>query len=152
MRRRPNWLQPGRHTSYRPWSPYEAQAQHAAGAGYSAEMLRKLEMVRDSGLRSLEICRSAGVKMGFGTDIIGDQELHTQEFMLRAQVLPAHEIIASATRIGAEILRREGVLGVIAPDAIADLLIVDGNPLRDISVLAGPRRASARDNERWSVS
>ncbi len=116
---------------------YEAQARHAQGAGYSQAMLDKLGRVREAGLRSLEICKTAGVRMGFGTDIIGDQELHTQEFLLRAGVLPAHEIIASATRIGAEILRREGELGVIAPGATADILVIDGNPLEDLSLLAG---------------
>ena len=116
---------------------YEAGARHAESAGYSDAMLEKLKKVREFGLRSLEICKAAGVKMGFGTDIIGDQELHTQEFLLRAEVLPAHEIITSATRVGAEILRREGELGVIAPGAIADILVIDGNPLEDISLLAG---------------
>jgi imidazolonepropionase-like amidohydrolase len=100
-------------------------------------MLDKLSKVREYGLRSLEICKAAGVKMGFGTDIIGDQELHTQEFLLRAEVLPVHEVIASATRVGAEVLRREGQLGVIAPGATADILVVDGNPLKNISLLAG---------------
>ncbi len=116
---------------------YEAQAKRAAGAGYSAEMLRKLDKVRDFGLRSLEICAAAGVKMGFGTDIIGAQDMHAQEFLLRAEVLPTHEVIASATRIGAEVLRREGQLGCIAPGAIADILVVDGNPLENIGLLAG---------------
>jgi imidazolonepropionase-like amidohydrolase len=116
---------------------YEAQAKRAAGAGYSAEMLKKLDKVRDFGMRSLEICAAAGVKMGFGTDIIGAQDMHAQEFLLRAEVLPTHEVIASATRIGAEVLRREGQLGCIAPGAIADILIVDGNPLENIGLLAG---------------
>jgi imidazolonepropionase-like amidohydrolase len=116
---------------------YEAAAQHAENSGYSGAMLDKLDKVREFGLRSLEICRAAGVKMGFGTDIIGDQELHAQEFLLRAEVLPVHEVIASATSIGAEVLRREGQLGVIAPGAVADILVVDGNPLEDISLLAG---------------
>lgn len=116
---------------------YEAAARHAEDAGYSPDMLAKLKRVREFGLRSLELCKAAGVRMGFGTDIIGDQELHTQEFLLRAQVLPAHEIIASATRVGAEILRRDGELGVLAPGAIADVLVVDGNPLEDIGLLAG---------------
>lgn len=100
-------------------------------------MLNKLKKVREFGLRSLEVCKAAGVKMGFGTDIIGNQEMHAQEFLLRNQVLSAYEIIASATSVGAEVLRREGQLGVIAPGAIADLLVVDGNPLEDISLLAG---------------
>jgi imidazolonepropionase-like amidohydrolase len=116
---------------------YEAQAKRAAGAGYSAEMLKKLDKVRDFGMRSLEICAAAGVKMGFGTDIIGAQDMHAQEFLLRAEVLPTHEVIASATRIGAEVLRREGQLGCIAPGAIADILVVDGNPLENIGLLAG---------------
>lgn len=116
---------------------YEAQAQHAESAGYSKEMLQKLDMVRDFGKRALEICASAGVKMGFGTDIIGDQDLHAQEFVLRADVLPTHEVIASATRVGAEILREEGRLGCIAAGAIADILVVDGNPLKNIELLAG---------------
>ena len=116
---------------------YEAQAQHAAGAGYSAEMLAKLDRVREFGLRSLEICKSAGVRMGFGTDIIGDQDLHAQEFLLRSEVLPTHEIIESATRVGAEVLRQEGKLGCIAPGATADILVVDGNPLKNIELLAG---------------
>ncbi len=116
---------------------YEALAQHAAGAGYSAEMLKKLDSVREFGLRSLEICASAGVRMGFGTDIIGDQDLHAQEFLLRAEVLPTHEVIASATQIGAEVLRQEGRLGCVAPGAIADILVVDGNPLKHIELLAG---------------
>ena len=66
-------------------------------------MLDKLSKVREYGLRTLEICKAAGVRMGFGTDIIGDQELHTQEFLLRAEVLAVHEVIASATRVGAEV-------------------------------------------------
>jgi len=116
---------------------YEAQAKHAANAGYSDAMLEKLDRVRECGLRSLEICKSAGVKMGFGTDIIGAQDMHAQEFLIRSKVLPTHEVIASATRIGAEILRQEGKLGCIQPGAIADILVVDGNPLKDISLLAG---------------
>ena len=116
---------------------YEAAAQHAAAAGYSAEMLGKLDRVREFGLRSLEICKSAGVRMGFGTDIIGDQDLHAQEFLLRSEVLPTHEVIESATRIGAEVLRQEGKLGCIAAGAIADILVVDGNPLKNIELLAG---------------
>ena len=116
---------------------YEALAKHAQSAGYSQAMLDKLAKVREFGLRSLEICKTAGVKIGFGTDIIGNQEMHAQEFLIRNEVMPAHEIIASATSVGAEVLRRESQLGVIAEGAIADLLILDGNPLADISLLAG---------------
>jgi imidazolonepropionase-like amidohydrolase len=42
--------------------------------------------------------------------------------------------------IGAEVVRKPGELGVIAPGAYADLLVVDGNPLEDIGLLADPER------------
>jgi len=40
--------------------------------------------------------------------------------------------------VGAELLGLPGELGTVAPDAFADLLIVDGDPLRDLSLLQGP--------------
>ena len=43
----------------------------------------------------------------------------------------------SATVVNAEILNKPGELGVIAPGALADLLVVDGNPLDDLSLLEG---------------
>jgi len=46
-------------------------------------------------------------------------------------------VIRSATLVGAEIVGREGRLGVIAEGATADLLAVDGNPLEDLKLLTG---------------
>ncbi|MBL0932038.1 MAG: amidohydrolase family protein [Alphaproteobacteria bacterium] len=117
---------------------YDALANEGASLGLPPESVAKIENVRGAGLRSLEIFRQAGVKMAFGTDLLGEMHRHqSTEFAIRARVLPAHEIIASATTIAAELLRMEGKLGVVAPDALADLLVVDGNPLTDISVLTG---------------
>lgn len=117
---------------------YDALANEGAALGLPPESVAKIENVRGAGLRSLEIFRQAGVKMAFGTDLLGEMHRHqSTEFAIRARVLPAHEIIASATTIAAEVLRMEGKLGVVAPGALADLLVVDGNPLTDISVLTG---------------
>jgi len=117
---------------------YDALANEGASLGLPPESVAKIENVRGAGLRSLEIFRQAGVKMAFGTDLLGEMHRHqSTEFAIRARVLPAHEIIASATTIAAEVLRMEGKLGVVAPGALADLLVVDGNPLTDISVLTG---------------
>ena len=98
---------------------------------------RKLLQVQDHALRGLEIMKRAGVRMGFGTDLLGEQ--HTRqgtEFSLRREVLQPFDILQSATTVNAEILGMEGKLGVIQPGALADLLVVDGNPLGDIDVLA----------------
>ncbi len=100
--------------------------------------LRKLQDVLDAGLASLELCKAAGVEMGFGTDLLGETHEHqSEEFAIRSRVLSPLEIIRSATLVNAEILNRAGELGEIAPGALADLLVVDGNPLEDLSVLAG---------------
>ena len=57
---------------------------------------------------------------------------------LRARVLPPLEILRSACVVNAEILNQAGRLGSICEGALADLLVVDGDPLTDVSVLAEP--------------
>jgi imidazolonepropionase-like amidohydrolase len=54
--------------------------------------------------------------------------------------LPCARVIRSATATNAELLMQEGKLGVIAPGAYADLLVVDGDPLADLRVLTDPQR------------
>jgi imidazolonepropionase-like amidohydrolase len=100
--------------------------------------MAKLAHANSRGIEMLSICKEAGVKMGFGTDLMG--ELHvaqSREFSIRREVLPAAEVIAAATVVNAEILNRAGELGVIAPGALADVLVVDGDPLKDINLLLG---------------
>lgn len=57
--------------------------------------------------------------------------------MLRTKVQSAADVIRSATTVNAEILQRSAELGVIAPGAFADLLLVDGDPLHDVALLEG---------------
>jgi imidazolonepropionase-like amidohydrolase len=100
--------------------------------------LRKVRDVLAAGLSSLELAKEAGVKMGFGTDLLGETHEHqSKEFTIRAKVLSPLEIIQSATIVNAEILNQVGEIGVIAPGARADLLVVDGNPLESLSLLEG---------------
>jgi imidazolonepropionase-like amidohydrolase len=98
----------------------------------------KLNDVREAGLSPLEILQRAGVKIGFGTDLLGPMHRHqSREFVIRAEVMSPFDIIRSATVVNAELLNRAGEIGVIAPGARADLIAVDGNPLADISLLDG---------------
>jgi imidazolonepropionase-like amidohydrolase len=117
---------------------YDSLKRRGADYGLTSVSLEKNERVLQAGFRSLEICRTAGVKMGFGSDLLGQlQDDHCNEFLIRAQVLTPPEIIRSATIVNAEILRQEGRLGEIVPGAHADLLVVDGDPYRDLSVFLG---------------
>ena len=121
---------------------YYAMRERAASFGMPPEMLAKNELVIDGGLRSLEICKRAGVPVAYGTDLLGPlQAEQSREFVLRTEVLSPLEIIRSATSVGARVLRKEGKLGCLRPEAFADLLVVDGNPLKDIGVLAAPEKS-----------
>jgi len=121
---------------------YRETADNAALYGLSDRIQQKLEIVNRGGLAMLGICRDAGVKMGFGTDLMGELIVaQSHEFALRAQVLAPMEIIKSATSVNAAILGQQDRLGRIAAGAVADLLIVDGDPSRDVGLLDERRQA-----------
>jgi imidazolonepropionase-like amidohydrolase len=117
---------------------YEALASEGAQFGLPPESVAKIGSVKDAGLGSLEIFKRNGVPMGFGTDLLGpSQRLQSEEFRIRTRVLSNQEVIQSATTIAAEVLQQVGKLGRLQPGAIADVLAIDGNPLRDIGCLTG---------------
>jgi imidazolonepropionase-like amidohydrolase len=114
---------------------YEAMKRRAKELGMPDVMLEKNDEVLKSGYRELEICRKAGVKMAYGSDLLGAlEDEQTGEFAIRGEVMPAIDVIRSATLIGAEVVRQDGKLGTVAPGAFADLLIVDGDPLKDLTL------------------
>ena len=92
-------------------------------------------------MEAIRIARAASVRIGFGTDLLGEMHVdESLEFTLRAPAMPAAEILRSATAVNAELIGRQGVLGVIAPGAMADLIVVDGDPLQDLALLQAQGR------------
>lgn len=115
---------------------YDQIAQFGRALKFPAESLAKLGDVLHAGVGAIEIAMRAGVKIGYGTDLLGEtHDAQSEEFALRAAVQAPVEILRSATTINAELLGRAGELGVLAPGAAADLLVVDGDPLRDLACL-----------------
>jgi imidazolonepropionase-like amidohydrolase len=120
---------------------YSALAEHGRAHGLPEVSHKKIFDVLDSGLRALEMADRAGVPIAYGTDLLGAMhEFQNREFKIRAEVQRPPTIVRSATSVGAQVVRMEGQIGVIAPGAYADLLVVDGNPLEDINVLAEPEQ------------
>src|SRR4029078_6438237 len=120
---------------------YFEMKKHAAEYGMNSDMLAKNDLVIDGALKSLEICKRHGVAVAYGPDLLVRLQVsQSDEFTLRAQVLSPAEIIRSATTIGAQIVRMEGKLGCLKPGAFADLIVVDGNPLKDLKLLQGEGR------------
>src|SRR5215471_15395482 len=117
---------------------YYAMRERAKDFGMTAEMLAKNDLVIDGGLKSLEICKRAGIPVGYGSDLHGQLQVdQSREFMFRREVLSPIEIIRQATLVGAEIVRMPGKLGVVKEGAFADLLVVDGDPIKKLELLTG---------------
>ena len=117
---------------------YEGLDRHGREAGVDAGRLAKNDEVRQAGLGAFAVLRAAGARVGFGTDLLGVlDEMQPLEFSIRSEVESAADIVRSATAVNADLLRRPD-LGRIAVGATADLIVVDGDPLADVSVLARP--------------
>lgn len=98
----------------------------------------KVSKVLDAATATLERAHALGLKLAFGTDLLGPMHRHqNEEFRIRAEVLPPLAVIQSATVVAAELIRRPD-LGVIEAGKTADLILLDGNPLDRIGVLADP--------------
>ncbi len=120
---------------------YSALADVGRDHGLPEGSWRKVFDVRDSGLRALEMAHRAGVKIVYGTDLLGGMhQYQLNEFRIRREVQPISDVIRAATVNAAALLGLQGKLGAVAPGAWADLLVVDGNPLEDLDVMVDPER------------
>lgn len=107
-----------------------------AEAGMGPESLAKIAGVKDQMLASIEACRRAGVKIGLGTDIFGTEfhDYQASEMRYRSEVDRPIDILRSATSVNAEIAQLEDEAGRITPGHRADLILLNGNPLDDVSI------------------
>ena len=120
---------------------FDALAREGASLGLPPDSVAKIEDVREAGLSALETLHREGVMMAYGSDLLGAMHRHqSQEFVLRGERLPAIEVIRSATVNAAKVVGEEGRLGIVEPGAHADLIVVDGDPLADLSLLTGQGR------------
>jgi len=115
---------------------YDAFHKFGAASGAPDYLLKKLDDVRLAGLEALSLLEEVGVQTGFGTDLLGELHVHqSEEFLIRARVMKPADILRSATSVNARLLNREGELGVVKVGGLADLIVVDGDPLKDLSLL-----------------
>jgi len=118
--------------------------------GISERNLSKLAAVLEGQENLIRLLKKYHIKTGFGTDFIqGGYTMLTREFTERAEYWTPAEVMAQATSESAEIIRMAGQLnrwgnfGEIREGWVADLLLINGEPLEDISVLRDPKSALA---------
>jgi imidazolonepropionase-like amidohydrolase len=120
---------------------YRTLARKSRDGLLPADIAGKLSEVTDGAIGALEMAHRARIPIVYGTDLFADMhDGQLQEFIIRSEVQPPADLIRSATSTAARLLRREGELGVVTPGALADLLVIDGNPLDDIRVLTTPEQ------------
>jgi imidazolonepropionase-like amidohydrolase len=114
---------------------YDAMDRRGEEIGMPAVSRQKNLEVLESGQRAVELARAAGVRVGFGTDLMGlleDEQLNG--LRLQAEVDGIWTALASATSVNAELIGRPD-LGRVAEGCVADLLILDGSVADDPSVV-----------------
>jgi imidazolonepropionase-like amidohydrolase len=100
--------------------------------------------------RAYTLARTHGVKLAFGTDTLFSEALARRQGAQLAKLVrwfPPEQVLRMATGTNVELLALSGPrtpyagrVGVIEPGALADLLLVDGDPVADIELLADPER------------
>lgn len=111
--------------------------QIIARSGQVPEFSRaKMELVRGEMAGSVAIAMKAGVRIGSGSDLLGPrQSRRASEIVEKAKQLGAMAAIVSATKTNAELFFMESRIGTVEEGKDADLIVVDGDPLTDISCL-----------------
>lgn len=118
---------------------YWALKEEGREFGLSESSWRKVDDVLEAGIVALERAARGGVRLAYGTDLLGGMHRHqNQEFRLRAEVQRPLDVLRAATTGAAELVGMSGEIGTLAVGARADLLVLDGDPLEDIGVLADP--------------
>jgi imidazolonepropionase-like amidohydrolase len=119
---------------------YDAMDRRGPELALSTAAQAKNREVLTAGQHAIELARAAGVPVGFGTDLMGaleDEQL--AGLRLQAEVDGALGVLRSATSANADLLGRPD-LGRVAAGAVADLLVLPGNPLTDPTLLWASQR------------
>jgi imidazolonepropionase-like amidohydrolase len=108
----------------------------------------KFIQVTDGTSRGIELAKKHGVKVAFGTDCLFDPELARKQGKLLAKLqrwYTPFEALKMATHDNAQLVKLcgprdpyPGKLGVVEEGALADLILVDGNPLENIDLVVDP--------------
>lgn len=116
---------------------------------FTPDQQKKFDLAMGNFRKMLELAKKYEIKIALGSDTFLSKaayDLQAQEWTARAKLFHSAEIMKQATSIGAELIElsgernryKEGPLGVVQEGAYADLIIVEGNPLEDITLLSDP--------------
>jgi imidazolonepropionase-like amidohydrolase len=114
---------------------YEAIWREGKRYGIGDHQIQKINLAREQSVQGLTYAYRAGCQIGSGSDLLGDMMVQRAvEFELKAQVMKPMEVLLSATKVNAALFRMSDRIGTVEPGKYADLIVVAGNPLRNLRV------------------
>ncbi|HUI28135.1 MAG TPA: amidohydrolase family protein [Candidatus Kryptonia bacterium] len=120
---------------------YELISHYGEAQGIPRKMIDKINRAKAGGLESLAVARAAGLPICSGSDVLSSmQPFKAMELALKASVLGAHEAVISATRTNAALFGMADQIGTVETGKLADLIVVDGQPLDDVALLQDPTK------------
>ena len=120
---------------------YEVLSERGEALGMAKASVEKIRYVGASGEDSIRIAMDAGVRIGSGSDLLGEpMREKARELVLQARVMGTMGAIVAATKTNAELFGMADRIGTVEEGKQADLIVVDGDPLADIATLADASR------------
>jgi len=115
---------------------YEMISRMGKDLGIPENNVRKINEAREKAFEALATAYRVGVTIASGSDLLGPMQVFKgMELELKARVLGPMKTIVATTKTNAKLIRREKDLGTIEPGKLADLIVVAGDPLKDISLI-----------------
>jgi imidazolonepropionase-like amidohydrolase len=115
---------------------FEFISRYGREQGLAETTLEKIELGKTASRQGVEIALGAGVRIGSGSDLDGTNgSRRSWELDLKAEVMGRLRALVAATKTNAELLGMGDVLGTLEPGKLADVVVVDGDPLEDITIL-----------------
>ena len=116
--------------------------ESASESHLSEAIVENIKRTVERGKQVYKWAKQMNAPIAFGTDLWGPEAQKSQlrEFEVRQELDTAANVIRSATTVNAELLMQKGLLGTISAGGYADILVVEGDPLADLSVLLQPEK------------
>ena len=104
--------------------------------GFPDYFMRKMKYVADHAFEAFDIAYKAGLKIASGSDLVGDcQPFKGTELELKAKVMGSMNALLAMTKRNAELLKKQDKIGTLEEGKLADLLLVEGDPLKDPQII-----------------
>jgi len=114
---------------------YDIMARRGEEFGIPSYFLRKMKIADERALEALSIAVEAGLVIGSGSDMVGPgQAFKANELELQSRVMGPMGALLAATKVNAEILGVIDKVGTVEKGKLADLLVIDGNPLENMAI------------------